>query len=123
MTNFSLKQLRYAVAVARSGHFGRAAELCAVTQPALSQQIQALEAACATAIFDRLARGVRLTPFGMEFIDLAQTVLDGADRLSRFAKAHAGKPQRALRFGIIPTVAPYLLPIVFPALQRDLPDI
>jgi LysR family transcriptional regulator, hydrogen peroxide-inducible genes activator len=123
MTNFSLKQLRYAVAVARGGHFGRAAELCAVSQPALSQQIQALEAVCGAPIFDRLARGVKLTPFGAEFIDLAQTVLDGADRLGQLAEVHAGQPKRPLRFGLIPTVAPYLLPDIFPALQRDLPEV
>ena len=123
MTQFSLKQLRYAVAVAQSGHFGRAADLCAVTQPALSQQIQTLEAICGLPIFDRLARGIKLTPFGEEFIDLAQNVLDAADRLEQLAEEHAGKPKRPLRFGMIPTVAPYLLPDIFPALQRDLPQL
>ena len=76
----SLKQLRYAVTVAQTGHFGRAAELCSVTQPALSQQIGALEARCGTPVFDRLTRGIRLTPFGEQLIDLAQATLVAADR-------------------------------------------
>lgn len=123
MASPSLRQLHYAVAVARSGHFGQAAEACAVTQPALSQQIQALEALCGAPLFDRLASGVRLTPFGRQFIDLAQDVLDGADRLTALIDSHAGRPRRALRLGIIPTVAPYLLPEIFPALTAHLPDL
>ena len=71
----SLRQMRYAVAVARTGHFGRAAEACAVSQPALSQQILALEALCGTSLFDRLKGGVRPTPFGREFVALAQEAI------------------------------------------------
>ncbi|RYE08164.1 MAG: hydrogen peroxide-inducible genes activator [Hyphomicrobiales bacterium] len=121
--NFTLKQLRYAAAVAQTGHFGRAAALLHVTQPALSQQIQALEALCGGTLFDRLARGVRLTPFGAEFLDLAQGVLNAADRLSILVETQAGRPARPLRFGIIPTVAPYLLPTMFPALTDQLPGV
>jgi LysR family hydrogen peroxide-inducible transcriptional activator len=123
MTRPSLRQLQYAAAVARTGHFGRAAEACAVSQPALSQQIQALEALCGAALFDRLASGVRLTPFGQQFIDLAQAVLDSADRVSALIETHAGRPGRPLRFGLIPTVAPYLLPQMFPALTAHLPEV
>ncbi len=119
----SLKQMRYALAVARTGHFGRAADFCAVSQPALSQQIMALEAHCGTAIFDRLKSGVRLTPYGREFIALAENAVGAADAVETFALAHKGTPERTLRFGLIPTVAPYLLPEIFPALQRDLKDL
>ena len=119
----SLKQLRYAVTAAQTGHFGRAAELCSVTQPALSQQIGALEARCGTPVFDRLTRGVRLTPFGAQLIDLAQTALDAADRVSQLIETQAGQPGRPVRFGMIPTVAPYLLPTLFPALTAHLPQI
>jgi LysR family hydrogen peroxide-inducible transcriptional activator len=115
--------MRYAVAVARTGHFGRAAEQCAISQPALSQQIQALEAICGTPIFDRLARGVTMTPFGRAFVDLAQVALDAAETLEGFAQTHRGVPAGPLRFGLIPTVAPYLLPDMFPALQDALPDV
>ncbi len=123
MTVPTLRQLTYAAAVARAGHFGRAAEACAVTQPALSQQIQALEALCGAPLFDRLPAGVKVTPFGAEFIDLAQSVLDSADRVTALIETRTGRPNRALRFGIIPTVAPYLLPDMFPALTAELPDI
>lgn len=119
----SLKQMRYAVAVARTGHFGRAAEACSVSQPALSQQVLALEALCGTQVFDRLKSGVRLTPFGREFIDLAQAAIRSAEALDAFALGRAGKPDRSLRFGLIPTVAPYLLPAIFPALTASLPDL
>jgi LysR family hydrogen peroxide-inducible transcriptional activator len=118
----TIKQMRYALAVARAGHFGRAAEASAVSQPALSQQILALEELCGTALFDRTKSGVRLTPFGREFITLAEAAVETADKLNNFALGHGGRPDRPLRFGLIPTVAPYLLPQVFPALIRDLPD-
>src|SRR6218665_1674383 len=110
--------MRYAVAVAHAGHFGRAAAACAVSQPALSQQILSLEDLCGTTLFDRLKTGVRLTPFGREFVALALETIRSADALSAFAQGHAGQPDRAVRFGLIPTVAPYLLPEIFPALLR-----
>jgi LysR family hydrogen peroxide-inducible transcriptional activator len=119
----SLKQMRYVVAVARAGHFGRAAGACGVSQPALSQQILALEALCGTQVFDRLKSGVRLTPFGREFFDLAQATIRSAEALDAFVVGRTGKPDRPLRFGLIPTVAPYLLPEIFPALLKDMPDI
>ena len=119
----SLKQMQYALAVARSGHFGRAAEACAISQPALSQQILALEELCGTPLFDRLRSGIRLTPFGREFVVLAQEVIKRAEALDSFILGHAGRPDRPIRFGLIPTVAPYLLPEIFPALTRGLPGL
>jgi LysR family hydrogen peroxide-inducible transcriptional activator len=119
----SLKQMRYAVAIARAGHFGRAAEGCSVSQPALSQQILALEELCGTALFDRLKSGVRLTPFGRGFVDLAQAAIESAEALDVFALGHGGRPDRSLHFGLIPTVAPYLLPEIFPALNDSLGDL
>lgn len=119
----SLKQMRYAVAIARAGHFGRAAEACSVSQPALSQQILALEELCGTALFDRLKGGVRLTPFGKGFVDLAQAAIESAEALDAFALGHGGRPDRSLHFGLIPTVAPYLLPEIFPALNDSLGDL
>ena len=119
----TLRQMRYAVAVARTGHFGQAAEECAVSQPALSQQILALETLCGTPLFDRLKSGVRPTPFGREFIELAKNTLRAAEALDDFALRRAGKPDRPIRFGLIPTVAPYLLPEIFPLLTRQLPEL
>jgi len=119
----TLKQMRYAIAVAAEEHFGRAAEACAVSQPALSQQILTLERLCGAPLFDRLKTGIRLTPFGREFIALAKEAVKAADTLDDFALGRAGRLDRPLRFGLIPTVAPYLLPQIYPALTRDLPEI
>lgn len=119
----TLKQMRYATAVARTGHFGQAADDCAVSQPALSQQIQALEAICGEPLFDRLKTGVRLTPFGREFIEKAKPVLAASEALEDYAVLRSAAPSRPIRFGLIPTVAPYLLPEIFPAMTRELPSL
>jgi LysR family hydrogen peroxide-inducible transcriptional activator len=118
--SFSLKQMRYIVAVADAGHFGRAAALCNISQPALSQQIQIAEDLCGTPLFDRLKSGTRLTPFGQEFVTRARQALHEADALWVFARRNGGQPDRPLRFGLIPTVAPYLLPDIFPRLTSEL---
>lgn len=119
----TLRQLQYAVALAETGHFGRAAEQSYVTQPALSQQVRQLEELCGAPLFDRLGKSVRMTPFGSEFVDRARKILDETDALMGFVESRSGRPKRPLRFGLIPTVAPYLLPDIFPALRRDLPDL
>ena len=119
----SLKQLQYAVTLADTGHFGRAAERCCISQPALSQQIRSLELGCGTPLFDRSGKAVTPTPFGVEFIERARRVLAEADDLVAFTQGHSGTPTRPLRFGLIPTVAPYLLPEVFPALRSAFPTI
>ncbi|UXN75486.1 LysR substrate-binding domain-containing protein [Devosia sp. A8/3-2] len=121
--SLTLKQLRYAIAVAETNHFGRAATACNISQPALSQQIRAIEEFCGTPLFDRLNRAVRPTPFGREFIERARRVVDGADAPAAFAIGQAGNPERPIRFGLIPTVAPYLLPEIFPALTAGLPGL
>lgn len=118
----TLRQLHYAVALADAGHFGRAAEAAHVTQPALSQQIRQLEALCKATLFDRLGKSVRPTPFGAAFLERARKVLSEAEALAAFVEQQSGQPSRAVRFGLIPTVAPYLLPDIFPALRRDFPE-
>lgn len=117
----TLKQMKYALAVARTGHFGQAAEECAVSQPALSQQILALETLCGTQLFDRLKSGVRLTPFGRDFVERAKPALAASEALGDFAMRRGGRLDRPIRFGLIPTVAPYLLPEIFPVLTERLP--
>jgi LysR family hydrogen peroxide-inducible transcriptional activator len=123
MNSLTLKQLRYVAAVAEAGHFGRAAEACHVSQPALSQQIQQVETICGAALFDRTARAVRPTPFGKEFLERARRVLEATETLDAFVSGRAGAPERPIRFGLIPTVAPYLLPEAYPALVTHLPDL
>jgi len=110
MINFTLKQLRYFEAVARLRHFGRAAEVCGVSQPALSAQIATLEGALGQQLFERTARQVHLTAFGAQFEDRAREVLRGAEALSDMARAAGGETLARLRLGVIPTIAPYLLP-------------
>src|SRR6056297_3962153 len=119
MKNLSLKQLRYFEVLARVRHFGQAAEICAVTQPALSVQIKALGAA----LFERTTREVRLTGFGVEFAERVREILRSVDELSDLArKAQEGLSGR-LRLGVIPTIAPYLLPRFLTRLNGAFPDL
>ncbi|MFN6977208.1 MAG: LysR substrate-binding domain-containing protein [Gemmobacter sp.] len=123
MTNLTLKQLRYVDALARHGHFGRAADACAVTQPALSMQIAALEAALGTPLFERGARQVRLTAFGAAFAARVRGILRAVDDLGDMARAAEGRALARLRIGVIPTVAPYLLPRIIADLTRAFPGL
>ncbi len=118
MTNVTLKQLRYFDALARHGHFGRAADACAISQPALSMQIRELEETLGTPLFERGARQVRLTGFGEEVSSRARAILRSVDELSDLARAACDRPAGRLRIGVIPTVAPYLLPRIVGELSR-----
>jgi len=123
MINFTLKQLRYFEAVARQGHFGRAAETCAISQPALSAQIATLESAIGHQLFERNARQVRLTAFGEQFAERARDILRGAEALSDMARGARGLALSRLRIGVIPTIAPYLLPSVIGHITAAHPQI
>ncbi len=123
MINFTLKQLRYFEAVARQAHFGRAAEMCAISQPALSAQIAALESALGLQLFERSARQVRLTPFGEQFAPRAREILREAEALSEMARGAGGAVLTRLRIGVIPTIAPYLLPSVIGHITAAHPEI
>eukprot|EP01037_Dinobryon_pediforme_P027528 gene27528-30448_t len=87
MINLTMRQLRYFEALARHGHFGRAADACAISQPALSMQIRELEDALGTELFDRGARQVRLTHFGEEFATRVREILRAVDELGDLARA------------------------------------
>lgn len=115
--------MQYAVALAETGHFGRAAERCHVTQPGLSQQIRQLEEECGAPLFDRLGKSVQPTPLGRELVERMRPILQQTEALENFVAGRHGEPTRPFRLGVIPTVAPYLLPHAFPALQRDLPSV
>ena len=118
MKNLTLKQLRYFEALALHGHFGRAADTCAISQPALSMQIKDLEQTVGTALFERGARQVRLTHFGEEFALRAGEILRSVDELADLARASHDRLIGRLRMGIIPTIAPYLLPAIIGNLTR-----
>jgi LysR family transcriptional regulator, hydrogen peroxide-inducible genes activator len=114
MNALTLKHLRYFEALARMGHFGRAADVCAISQPALSMQIKELEAILGAPLFERSTKGLRLTPFGAEFATRARSILREVDALGDLARSGLGG---RLRLGIIPTIAPYFLPKVMRVLQ------
>lgn len=118
MKNLTLKQLRYVDALSEHGHFGRAAEASAISQPALSMQIRDLEAELGTPLFERSARRVRMTGFGEEFAARARDILRAVDELSDMARASRTELSGRLRLGVIPTIAPYLLPSVIQNLSR-----
>lgn len=118
MQNLTLKQLRYFEALSLHGHFGRAADVCSISQPALSMQIKELEETLGTRLFERSARQVRLTQFGEEFLSRAQAILRAVDELDDLARASRAQLIGRLRIGVIPTVAPYLLPTLIGQLTQ-----
>ena len=111
------------VVAARQAHFGRAAETCAISQPALSAQIAALETAIGHQLFERGARQVRLTTFGEQFGIRARSILREAEALADMARGAGGSALGRLRIGVIPTIAPYLLPSVIGHITAAHPEI
>lgn len=107
----TLTQLSYIVAVANHGSFGMAAKKCHVTQPTLSMQIQKLEDTLGVIIFDRSKQPVMPTTIGARLIEQARVILRESDRLQEIVRQESGQIQGEFRLGIIPTVAPYLLPL------------
>src|SRR3977135_3748625 len=118
MISVTLRQLRYFDALARHSHFGRAAATCAISQPALSMQIKELEAALGAMLIERGARQVRLTKFGEEAALRVRDILHSVEELGDFARASRDRLAGRLRIGMIPTIAPYLLPTVIGDLKR-----
>jgi LysR family transcriptional regulator, hydrogen peroxide-inducible genes activator len=123
MINITLRQLRYFDALARHGHFGRAAEACSISQPALSMQIREMEEALGGPLLERTARQVALTQFGEELIQRVRDILRSVDELGDFARASQDRLAGRLRIGMIPTIAPYLLPRVIENLARLHPEL
>src|SRR5262245_56228729 len=123
MNQMTLRQLRYFDALARHSHFGRAAAACAISQPALSMQIKELEDALGAVLIERGARHVRLTRFGEEAAARVRDILRSVDELADFARASHDRFVGRLRIGMIPTIAPYLLPTVIGNLTRLHPEL
>src|SRR6476660_10198787 len=119
----TLRQLRYFNALARQGHFGRAAEACAISQPSLSMQIKELEEALGGGLLERSPRQVALTEFGEEAAQRVRDILRLVDELGDFARASRDRLAGRLRIGMIPTIAPYLLPKVIENLARLHPEL
>src|ERR1700760_3896765 len=123
MMQMTLRQLRYFDALARHGHFGRAAEACSISQPALSMQIREMEEALGGALIERNARQAGLTKFGEELVHRVRDILRSVDELGDFARASQDRLAGRLRVGMIPTIAPYLLPKVIENLARLHPEL
>jgi LysR family transcriptional regulator, hydrogen peroxide-inducible genes activator len=119
MINFpSMRHLRHLTALEEQRHFGRAANACLVTQSALSASIKELECVLDATLVDRTKRGVVLTPTGVETVERARAILADVEALMRSAVESQEPLSGVLRMGIIPTIAPYLLPNVLPGLHR-----
>lgn len=117
----SLKQLRYLDAVARHGHFGKAAAHCAVSQPALSMQIQELEQELGVQLVERRRQGAQLTEAGREVARRAQRILNEVRDIGDVARQSREPLSAPVRFGVIPTIAPYVLPALLPLLRESHP--
>ncbi len=123
MINVTLRQLRYFDALARHGHFGRAAEASAISQPALSMQIRELEEVLGAVLIERGGRQVQLTKFGEEAALRVRDILRAVDELGDYARASRDRLVGRLRIGMIPTIAPYLLPTIIGELTRTHPEL
>jgi LysR family hydrogen peroxide-inducible transcriptional activator len=118
----TLRQLRYLTSLARHRHFGRAAQDCAVTQPALSMQVRELEREIGAELVERRPGDIALTDTGLEVAQRAESILTAARDLIDFAR-HRDVLSGRLHLGIIPTLAPYILPRVLPRLQAKYPQL
>jgi LysR family hydrogen peroxide-inducible transcriptional activator len=119
----NIKDLKYLVAVAEHGHFGRAAEACYVSQPALSMQIMKLEEYLGIKLLERTNKSVLLTDHGVQIVQRARHILSQIDEMREMA-AQAKDPFRGeLRLGVFPTLAPYFLPIMMPHLAARYPKL
>lgn len=118
----NLRDLKYIVAVAETHHFGKAAERCFVSQPTLSGQIKKLEEELGVDIFERTNRSVEVTPIGETILSHARLILEQADVIQQLARAHQDPLSGPLRVGAIPTLSPYLMPLILMPLKKQHPQ-
>jgi len=118
----NLRDLKYIIAVAETRHFGKAAQQCFVSQPTLSGQIKKLEDELGVAIFERTNRSVEVTPVGEAILIHARQILEQADVITQLARAQQDPLAGALRIGAIPTLSPYLMPLILAPLKKRHPQ-
>lgn len=121
MADIKLKDLRYLLAVADTGHFGRAAERCFVSQPTLSAQLKKLEEYLGVALIERQPRKALLTAAGMQIAERARRIVGASEEIVDIARTHRDPLAGRLRMALLPTIGPYLLPLVAPKLRKALP--
>jgi len=119
----TIKQLRYFVAVTETGHFGRAAESCFVSQSALSNAIQELESLLDTQLVDRTNRSVTITATGQQVATQARLCLRDVESLVEIARGNRRPLTGDLHLGVIPTIAPFILPVALPKLRKHFPEL
>ena len=119
----TIKQLQYLVALREHGHFGRAADACYVTQSTLSAGLRELETLLGVTLVERTRRVVRFTALGEKVADKAVRVLRESEELAELARAEGRPLHGELRMGVIPTIAPFLLPAMLPRLRREWPSL
>jgi LysR family hydrogen peroxide-inducible transcriptional activator len=119
----NLRDLKYILAVAETRHFGRAADRCFVSQPTLSGQIKKLEDELGVVIFERTNRSVEVTTVGQTILTHARLAVEQADAIDQIARAHQDPLAGPLRIGAIPTLSPYLMPLVLVPLKRAYPKL
>lgn len=118
----NLRDLSYVIAVAETRHFGKAAERCFVSQPTLSGQIRKLEDELGVTLFERTNRSVDITPLGEAVIAHARQVMDEVEAIRLLAKARQDPLAGPLRVGAIPTLSPYLMPLILAPLKKHYPQ-
>ena len=119
----TLQDLRYLVALVDQGHFGRAAESCHISQPTLSTQIKKLEEQLGVTLFERTNKSVRVTAVGEEIVARARQILTDVEAIIGVGRRVSGPLAGAFSLGVIPTLGPYLLPWLVPALKTDYPEL
>lgn len=119
----NLRDLQYLVALSDSKHFGKAAELCFVSQPALSMQLKKLETQLGVQLFERTNKSVMITSIGQDIANRARKILQDAAEIKAVAKAHQNPLIGDLKLGVFPTLAPYFLPKIIPTINESLPDL
>lgn len=118
----NLRDLQYLIAVAETQHFGKAAKACFVSQPTLSGQIKKLEQELGITIFERTNRSVEITAVGKEILQHARTMIEQADTIKQLARSHSDPMSGILSLGAIPTISPYLMPLILKPLQQQYPQ-
>ncbi|WP_166418773.1 hydrogen peroxide-inducible genes activator [Cochlodiniinecator piscidefendens] len=123
VAGLSIRDIEYVQAIASEGHFGRAAVLCGVSQPAISQQVQKLEAKLGIVIFERQGKHISVTENGKVFLKKADIILSTARELLELSSSLSSPMEGELRLGVIPTLGPYLMPLVLKAIKAVYPKL
>lgn len=121
--NLGFRDLQYVVAVSECKSFSRAADACAITQPALSERIKRIEKTLGAELFERNRRGLRVTPIGEQLVLKARQLLDEAAEIDEIVSTENKPLDGPLRVGLISTLGPYLMPLVLPQLRRQYPNL